>query len=61
VKAYPEEENFVEKLMDTGKDDYMEAMAREALGGYYNSVRFIRNVGNCDNIQARLPFDLIIR
>ena len=61
VKAYPEEENFVEKLMDTGKDDYMEAMAREALGGYYNSVRFIRNVGNCDNIQARLPFDLNIR
>ncbi|MBO7301112.1 MAG: signal peptide peptidase SppA [Bacteroidaceae bacterium] len=61
VKTYPEEENFVEKLMDTGKDDYMEAMAREALGGYYNSVRFIRNIGNCDNIQARLPFDLNIR
>ena len=61
VKAYPEEENFVEKLMDTGKDDYMEAMARGAFGGYYNSVKFIRNIGNCDNIQARLPFELNMR
>ena len=60
VKAYPEENSIVEKLLDTNKEDYMEAMARGTLGGYYNSVKFIRNIGNCDNIQARLPFELNI-
>ena len=60
VKAYPEEKSVIEKLLDTDKKDYMETMARGTLGGYYNSVKFIRNIGNCDNIQARLPFELNI-
>ena len=60
VKAYPEEKPFVEKLLDTNKEDYMETMARETFGGYYNSVKFLRNIGNCDRIQARLPFELNI-
>ena len=61
VKAYPEEKPLIEKLMDTNKEDYMETMARETFGGYYNSVKFLRNIGNCDHIQARLPFELNIR
>ena len=60
VKAYPEEKPLIEKLMDTKKEDYMETMARETFAGYYNSVKFIRNIGNCDHIQARLPFELNI-
>lgn len=60
VKAYPEEKPLIEKLMDTKKEDYMETMARETFAGYYNSVKFIRNIGNCDRIQARLPFELNI-
>lgn len=60
VKAYPEEKSVIEKLLDTDKKDYMETMARGTLGGYYNSVKFIRNIGNCDHIQARLPFELNI-
>ncbi len=60
VKAYPEEKPLIEKLMDTNKEDYMETMARETFGGYYNSVKFLRNIGSCDNIQARLPFELNI-
>ena len=60
VKAYPEEKPLIEKLMDTKKEDYMETMARETFAGYYNSVKFLRNIGNCDRIQARLPFDLNI-
>lgn len=61
VKAYPETKELVEKLMDTNKEDYMETMAREALGGYYSGFKFLRNIGNCDRIQARLPFELNIR
>ncbi len=60
VKAYPEEKPLIEKLMDTKKEDYMETMARETFAGYYNSVKFLRNIGNCDCIQARLPFELNI-
>ena len=61
VKAYPESVDFIEKLMDTDKEDYMEAMTRETLGSYYRSLKFIRSIGNCDHIQARLPFELNIR
>jgi protease-4 len=61
VKAYPETKELVEKLMDTKKEDYMETMAREALGGYYSGFKFLRNIGNCDRIQARLPYELNIR
>lgn len=60
VKAYPESVDFIEKLMDTDKEDYMEAMTRETLGSYYRSLKFIRSIGNCDHIQARLPFELNI-
>jgi hypothetical protein len=35
-------------------------MARESLGSYYDCVEFIRNIGNLDNIQARIPFELNI-
>ena len=58
VKAYPEEKDIVEMIMEIDKEDYMETMAREAFGGYYNSANFLRNIGNCDHIQARLPFEL---
>lgn len=61
VKAYPEEKDIVEMIMEIDKEDYMETMAREAFGGYYNSAKFLRNIGNCDHIQARLPFELNIR
>lgn len=61
VKSYPESKDFMEKLMERNKEDYMETMTREALGGYYNSFKFIRGIGNRDHIQARLPFELNIR
>ena len=61
VKAYPEKEGIFEKLMDVDKEDYMETMLRESFGSYYNGIRFIRNIGNCDRIQARLPFELNIK
>lgn len=61
VRAYPESEDFIEKIMDMEKEDYMETMARETFGGYYDCVEFIRNIGNLDHIQARMPFELNIR
>ena len=61
VKAYPQSKELFERLMDTDKEDYMQAMARRAFGGYYNSIKFVRSISNCDHIQARLPFELNIR
>ena len=61
VKAYPESKDFIEEIMDMEKEDYMETMARKSLGSYYDCVEFIRNIGNLDNIQARMPFELNIR
>ena len=49
------------KLMEEGKDDYMETMITERLGEYYNCIKFINNVNNCDPIQARMPFELVVR
>lgn len=60
VKSYPESKDFIEKIIDMDKEDYMETMARESLGSYYDCVEFIRNIGNLDNIQARMPFELNI-
>lgn len=61
VKSYPESKDFIEKLMDMEQEDYMETMARETFGSYYDCVDFIRNIRNCDRIQARLPFEPNIR
>ena len=61
VKAYPQSKELFERLMDTDKEDYMQAIARGAFGGYYNSIKFVRSISNCDHIQARPPFELNIR
>lgn len=60
VNSYPEESNFMTKLLEGDKEDYMETAFRKVMGDYYDCVRFVRNIQDCDNIQARLPFELII-
>ncbi|MBR7166312.1 MAG: signal peptide peptidase SppA [Bacteroidaceae bacterium] len=61
VATYPAKSDFMTKLMEEGKDDYMETMITERLGEYYNCIKFINNVNNCDPIQARMPFELVVR
>ena len=61
VNSYPEESNFMTKLLEGDKEDYMETAFRKAMGDYYDCIRFVRNIQDCDNIQARLPFELIIK
>ena len=60
VNSYPEESNFMTKLLEGDQEDYMETAFRKAMGDYYDCIRFVRNIQDCDNIQARLPFELII-
>ena len=61
VNSYPEESNFMTKLLEGDREDYMETAFRKAMGDYYDCIRFVRNIQDCDNIQARLPFELIIK
>jgi protease-4 len=61
VNSYPEESNFMTKLLEGDQEDYMETAFRKAMGDYYDCIRFVRNIQDCDNIQARLPFELIIK
>ena len=61
VKSYPAVENLMTKLLEGDKKDYMESAFREAMGEYYNCIKYVRNIRNNDPIQARMPFELNIR
>ena len=61
VNSYPEESDFMTKLLEGDDKDYMESALRETMGEYYDCIRIVRNIRNIAPIQARVPFDLNIR
>lgn len=61
VEAYPVANDFMTKLLEGEEKDYMESTVRKMMGEYYDCIRFVRNIQECDNIQARLPFELVVR
>lgn len=61
VVSYPAESNFMEKLLDENKEEYMEAMAHNMFGDFYRSIKFIRRICESHPVQARLPFELNMR
>ncbi|MBR3907195.1 MAG: signal peptide peptidase SppA [Bacteroidaceae bacterium] len=61
VKSYPEVKDFMTELLEGDEKDYMESAVHKAMGEYYDFIRFVRNVKNAAPIQARMPFELVIR
>ncbi len=61
VKSYPEVTDFMAELLEGNEKDYMESALRETMGEYYDCIRFVRNVKNTAPIQARMPFEIVIR
>ena len=61
VKSYPEVTDFMTELLEGDEKDYMESAVHKAMGEYYDFIRFVRNVKNAAPIQARMPFELVIR
>lgn len=61
IITYPAEENFFSTLMNQSKNDYIEGKISETLGDYYNYLIFVENLKAADRIQARMPFDLLIK
>jgi signal peptide peptidase SppA, 67K type len=62
VKEYPEPENFMTTLLG-GVDTKMEnKMLKKQLGEYYNVFQQIKNIESmCGTIQARMPYDIVIK
>lgn len=57
VTRAPETEPWFQRMMKEGGDDYMDSHLRSYLGEYYTTFNLIRNIGQRDLIQARLPFE----
>ncbi len=58
---YPAQEDFFSSLMNTTKKDYIEGKMSETLGEYYGYLKFVENLKEVDQIQARMPFDMRIK
>ncbi len=61
LREYPEKENFETKFMKNFTEDMETRFVKAQLGEQYNLFKQIRNLGKINGIQARLPYDLIIK
>jgi protease-4 len=61
LREYPEKENFETKLMKNFTEDMETRFVKEQLGEQYSLFKQIRNLNKINGMQARLPYDLIIR
>jgi len=61
VKEYPVKEDFATKLMKSFGEDMETRLLKAQLGEQYKLFREIKNIEKINGIQARLPYELIIR
>ncbi|HEY5508187.1 MAG TPA: signal peptide peptidase SppA [Paludibacter sp.] len=61
VNVYPEKETFESKLMKSFGKDVETRFMKAQLGEQYEVFMQIKNLGKINGIQARLPYDLVIR
>ena len=57
LQDYPQEENFINKLLNKSKDEYINAKAQSAMGEYYHGFRFIRGLSEKNRIQTHVGFE----
>ncbi len=61
VKQYPEKEDFATKLMKSFGEEAEARYAKAFLGENYKLFKHIKDIEKMNGIQARLPFDIVIR
>jgi protease-4 len=61
IYEYPEKEDFATKFMKGFTDDMETRFVKAQLGEQYNLFKQVKNLDKLNGIQARLPYDLIIR
>ena len=59
--SYPEKEDFLTSLLNTRPSRYISSRMQENFGEYYNGLRFVKNLKDADRLQARMPFDVVIK
>lgn len=62
VVSYPEKQDFLSVLFETGPTNYVESqLLKSKLGEYYQQFGLLKNLKDKSMIQARIPFELNIR
>lgn len=61
VVNYPEKEDFFTSLLNTTPERYINSRMQNNFGEYYSWLRFLKNLKDADRLQARMPFDLVIK
>lgn len=59
--GYPAPDNPFDQLLNQTKGGYLDSELRELLGEGYAVYSLVRNVKDADRIQARMPFEMIVR
>ena len=59
---YPQDdENPFTAMFNKSKSGYLDSQIRETLGEYYSGYSIYKNLHNMNPIQARMPFDVVIK
>ncbi len=58
---YPVEKDWWEKILDSKVEGYADAQLRNYLGEFYPAFALLKNADRRDRIQARIPFNPVIR
>lgn len=61
--SYPAEDDWMTQLLGTvsGGDNYLDDQLRATLGDYYAPFMYLKTINRQSAIQARLPYELIIK
>lgn len=61
--SYPVQKSWTEQLLAdiTNKEDYLDEHIKQSLGEYYAPFMFVKNINKQNAIQARMPYQLIIK
>lgn len=57
TESYPAPKAWYENLLNDRKETYLDNMLQERFGKYYVPLMNLKNIGNMDRLQARLPFE----
>ena len=59
--GYPAPDNPFEQLLNEKKSGYLDAELKELLGEGYGVYSLMKGVKNADRIQARMPFEMVVK
>ena len=61
IGTYPAEKPWYQSLLDEGKDTYLNTQTKSILGDYYTAFGWLQRIHSQNPIQARMPFELVIK